>query len=182
MVARSSQSQLAWWAAVAVLLALHAALLLHKERSRPPADRVWVLLPLLPLSGMELEQELTAGGLLLAPSDEAVDPEHFGADLAQRLGQSAWLGPTMSVADFTVGLQHLGSQGSSPLSAGQRREQEPLLAQLRQTRMELERSEARMRELATELSCSREALLAALEPDTRAQLSRLAHRHPGDSP
>jgi hypothetical protein len=179
-MSRSSSPALSpWWLPVALLAGLQLGLLLAGARRPPASGQVQVLLPLLPLTGAEIEAQLAAQGLLLPPDPERPDMEHMGSRLAERLGRSAWLGPTMSVDDFTQGLAQLDSQGAVALSEAQRRELEPLLERLRDARGDLDRSEQEMRQLAQQLACSRERLLEALGPDLRADLARRMGR-PGE--
>lgn len=153
-----------WWLLVALLLGLQAGLLLRPVEPRPTQ----VLLPLLPLSGAELEAELVARGLMLPPVPPG-ELDGLGERLAEGLGSSAWLGPTLSVDDFIRGVAALEDAGL-PSSEQQRVALQPELERLRALRGELDRSQRRMGELASELACAREALLQELDPATRMRL------------
>ncbi len=177
---RSSVSP--WWLLVVLLTGVQLGMLIAPLSSQSRSDDVWVLLPLLPLTGAEVEQELVQTGLLLPPETQGGDLERLGSRLADRLGHSAWLGPTMSVDDFTVGLSHLGSDGVPALSEVQSAELQPVLERLRSVRLELDRSERGMRDLAIELACSRDRLLEVLGPDVQYELQRRLAGKPGGKP
>ena len=157
------------WKLVATLLLAHAVLLLI-HGGRPARDPVWALLPMLPLSGAALEADLAAGALLLPEGPEAESPESFGSQLAERLGRTTYLGPTMSVDDFSRGLVAL-HQGAGPgLREGQLQELRETLQRLGQIRDELNRSDPRLQEAATAVACARDRALAILDEAERARV------------
>jgi hypothetical protein len=157
------------WKLVAALLALHAALVLAAGR-RPARDPVWALLPVLPLAGSEVDDSLAATGLLLPAGPPLSDPERFGTALAERLGETTYLGPTLSVDDFARGLVGL-HQGAGPgLRAGQIDALRPILARLAEVRAALTGSEGDLRAAGVALDCARNRLLEALTAEERATL------------
>lgn len=170
-----------WWLLVAALAGLQLGLLVARVQRPPAADQVQVLLPLLPLTGAEIEGELASQGLLLPPDPERPDMELLGSRLAERLGRSAWLGPTMSVDDFTIGLAQLDGPALA-LSDAQRAKLQPQLDRLQAARGELDRSEGEMRRLTEQIACSRDQLLEALGPDARAGLARRLGADAGKAP
>lgn len=162
----------AWWLFVALLAGLQLGLLAAPPATDTGSDQVWVLLPMLPLTGATIEGELIEAGLLLPPETTGGDMDHLGSRLSERLGRSAWLGPTMSVDDFTVGLAHLGGDPSLALSPEQQAELRPILERLHTARSELEQSEHAMRRMADQLACARHQLVQVLGPEQRATLLR----------
>jgi hypothetical protein len=170
-----------WWLLVAALAGLQLGLVVAQVQRPPTPPQVQVLLPLLPLTGAEIEGELASQGLLLPPDPERPDMELLGSRLADRLGRSAWLGPTMSVDDFTLGLAQLDG-GELALSGAQRAQLQPLLERLRSARADLDRSEGELRGLAQQIACSRDQLIEALGPDARAGLARQLGAHERKAP
>ncbi len=168
----SAPSVSAWWLLVAALVGLQLGLLLVRPGASDSEGPVWVLLPMMPLTGAQVERDLIEAGLLLLPDTEGGEMDHLGNRLAQRLGRSAWLGPTMSVDDFTVGLAHLGGEPELALDPEQQTELQPILERLHQVRGELERSEHEMRRMADQLACARHQLILALGPEQREALAR----------
>jgi len=161
-----------WWLVVTLLAGVQLGLLLAPSAAQPGEGEVWVLLPMLPLTGAQIEGELIEAGLLLPPETQGGDMDHLGSRLADRLGRSAWLGPTMSVDDFTVGLAHLGAEPELALTPDQQAELQPILERLHTVRGELERSEHGMHRLADQLACARLQLIQALGPEQRAAILR----------
>jgi hypothetical protein len=150
------------WKLAAALLLVHAVLLLV-QGGHPPRDPVWALLPMLPLSGAALDEELVAGALLLPEGRPADGAEGFGTALAERLGETAYLGPTMSVDDFACGLVAL-HQGAGPgLRDAQLGGLRETLQRLGQVREELSRSDPRLREAASAVACARDRAFAILD-------------------
>ncbi len=171
-----------WWLVVAVLAGLQLGLLWGRQAAPAQDGPVWVLLPMMSLTGAHVERELIESGLLLPPETEGGDMDHLGSRLAERLGRSAWLGPTMSVDDFTVGLAHIGGEPSLALSPGQQERLHPILEQLHGVRAELEQSEHGMHRLGDQLACARHQLILALEPEQRAALVARLPRGPVGAP
>lgn len=171
---KPSPARSPWWLAVALLLGLQAGLLL---RPAPQPAVVRVLLPVLPVSGAEIEADLAAEGLLLPGPPPDGELDSFGASLARGLDGNAWLGPTIGSADVLAGLRALGSAGHG-LNDSQRSRLEPSIARLEALRDELELSEGRMAALARDLACAREALLSELDQAQRERLLGAA-RGPG---
>ncbi|MFH1463555.1 MAG: hypothetical protein ABIO70_04140 [Pseudomonadota bacterium] len=157
------------WKLVAAALFGHVVLLLA-HGGRPARDPVWALLPILPLTGASLDADLAASGLLLPEGPTAEGPESFGTNLGERLGKTAYLGPTMSVDDFSRGLVAL-HQGAGPgLRDEQIGELRETLQRLGQIRDELNRSDAPLLQAARAVACARDRALASLTEDQKATL------------
>ncbi len=173
-----------WWLPVTLLAGLQLGLLLGRSLGsvEPGEGQVWVLLPMLPITGAAIEGDLIDAGLLLPPETSGGDMDLLGSRLAERLGRSAWLGPTMSVDDFTVGLAHLGGDPGLALSPDQQTDLRPILERLHAVRGELEQSEHGMRRLADQLACSRHQLVEVLGPEKRTALLRQLPPAPGGGP
>ncbi len=167
-----------WWLLPALLLGAQLGLWLAPEPAPGPAQ-VSVLLPLLPLTGAPVEAGLIEAGLLLPPETEGGEMDRLGDRLAGRLGSTAWLGPTMSVDDFTLGLAHMAGEPGLSVSQSQQVELQPILDRLHAVRRELERSEGELSLLGEQLACARLRLVESLTPEQRRELLRLVAPPPG---
>jgi hypothetical protein len=179
MGAEKRRSLSPWWLLPALLAGVQIGLLAAPAPA-PGPPQVSVLLPLMPLTGAPVEAELIESGLLLPPETEGGELDRLGNRLADRLGNTAWLGPTMSVDDFTLGLAHMNAEPGLALSPDQQAELQPILERLHAVRLELDRSERELSRLGEQLACARLQLIESLSTEQRLMLLRRAPSSPGD--
>lgn len=132
--------------------------------------QVAVLMPLVPLSGQEVEAELAAAGVRLPADPSRGDPETYGRRVARALGRTAYLGPSMAVDDFVSGIEALSKSPEHGPFGGQARERKLLLDRLQKARDRLDGSSRQARDLAARLRCARVAIMARLRPDELSAL------------
>ncbi len=176
---RGERRDAAWWLAAIVLLVILLVLGAARTRRASQDSRTAILMPMLVLSGQQLEADLARSGVLLPDDPDAGTPDRFGADVAERLGRTGYLGPTLSPDDLVRGLSAMETSGEAPLSTEQRSRIDPLLDELANQRQQLDESQGRLHQLATELACVKLRLAASLSPEAVQQLSASAPGPPG---
>ena len=168
-----------WWLLAIALLVVQLTLTVALSSRSERDGRTAILMPMLLMSGQQLEADLARSGVLLPGDPDGDTPDRFGADVAERLGRTGYLGPTLSSDDLVMGLRAMEASGEAPLSAAQQSRIDPLLEELGTQRRQLDDSQGRLHQLAVELACVKLRLAMGLSPEELQQLSARATGPPG---